>query len=159
MFTFDGDFPPKWNIPPPRKHRVAKLEDSLANSAKVAKAAFTHFCGFTKLQSSIFQFFDAMFAGRWDTCIPFWWIKSPSKVESAQSTDVLILHSYIHMSCVQMVYSRSMHMIHVAIIQNLLQPKQAIGFTLSEHRWRRFCNKILFTSLQQNHILFMICPP
>jgi hypothetical protein len=56
MFTFDGDFPPKWNIPPPRKHRVAKLEDSLANSAKVAKAAFAHFCGFTKLQSSIFQF-------------------------------------------------------------------------------------------------------
>ena len=58
----------------------------LANSAKVAKAAFTHFCGFTKLQSSIFQFSDAMFAGRWD--IPFWLKKSPSKVESAHNNTV-----------------------------------------------------------------------
>ena len=41
-----------------------KINDTcLENRAKVAKAAFAHFCGFTKLQSSIFQFCDAMFAG------------------------------------------------------------------------------------------------
>ena len=55
------------NIPPPRKHRVGKLEDKndicLANSAKDAKPGFAYFCSFTKLQSSIFQFSHAMFVG------------------------------------------------------------------------------------------------
>jgi len=54
----------RWNIPPPRKHRVGKLEDKndicLANSAKDAKPGFAHFCSFTKLQSSIFQFSHAI---------------------------------------------------------------------------------------------------
>ena len=45
-----------------------------------------------KLQSSIFQFCDAMFAGRWD--IPILWIKSPSKGRSVAHSNCV--HVTVH---------------------------------------------------------------
>jgi hypothetical protein len=69
LSTFDGDFIHQNGIshlPANIASQNWKINDTcLENRAKVAKAAFAHFCGFTKLQPSIFQFCDAMFAGRW----------------------------------------------------------------------------------------------